>query len=130
MHHLSQQDIDPKLRRLHQTRWKRELAMALQSPGLPDAQRALLQERLARVGQPRLYRPNDPAPPGALDPGPIQRERPPEIFDFDLSRPSLTQVSLSRLRRFAKSRNLGVDPTSTKAQVIQAIIDQPKEMQP
>lgn len=126
MYHLSQQDIDPKLRRPHQVRWKRELAMALQSPGLPDDQRQLLQDRLVRVGKPKLYRFNDPAPPGALDPGPIKRVIELETFNFDLTRESLSQVSLTRLRRYAESRQLGLDASSTKAQVIQAIVTKEK----
>ena len=126
MHHLSQQDIDPKVRRPHQIRWKRELAMSLQSPGLPEAHRQLLTERLARIGKPKLYRSNDPAPPGALDPGPIVKAVLPENFDFDLTRESLSQVSLSRLRRYAEATQLGVALTSTKAQVIHAIVTKEK----
>lgn len=101
--------------------------MALQSPGLPDAQRRRLQDQLARVGKPKVYRADDPAPPGALDPGPIEKSRPPETFDFELSREALTQVPLPKLRRFAEFCNIGLDPASTKAQVIHAIIQQNKE---
>lgn len=127
MHHLSQQDIEPKVRRPHQIRWKRELALALQSPGLPEPQRRLLQERLANVGKPKTYRATDPPPPGALDPGPIKKAPLPDTFDFDLDRESLSQVPLSKLRKYVELHQIGLDPASTKAQVIHAIIDQTKE---
>lgn len=120
MRHLSQQDLDPKLRRPHLAKWKRELAVILQNPGLPAPQRSLIQERLARLGQPKVYRASDPAPPGALDPGPIRKTAPipaPTISPRD----DLSQLPKSRLVAYAKANRINLLPHSTKAQVIEAI---------
>lgn len=123
MIHLTQQDIDPKLRRPHVKRYKVELAVALQNPGLPDAQRDFLQERLANVGKPRVYRANSPAPPGAVDPGPLPKDLLPlPHFDSAPSREVLSELRTSTLLRYAEANNLDVTTASTKAQVIQAIL--------
>lgn len=128
MHHLNQQDLDEKLRRPHIKRYKKELALALQNPGLPEAHRRLLEARVAAAGRPKVYRASDPSPPGGRPTGPLPKDPPPpEVFDFEFTIEGLSQVPRSRLMRFAHRHQLGVQPASTKAQVVQAILKHDKE---
>ncbi len=118
MHHLSQQDLEPKVRRPHLARHRKQLAEYLRNPGLSGDQRALMQERLSSIGKPRVYRSGDPAPVGASDPGPIpKRTLVGEITDF--SREHLASLPMSRLVEAAKG--FGFDLMSTKAQYVAAL---------
>jgi len=127
--HIGQQGIDPKLRRPCLQRWRQELRIALQNPALPPEQRKLLEERLARAGQPKIYRASDPAPPGAIDPGPLPRSSPPVQVEIgDLSYEALAQKHKVVLLAYAAANDIELEPASTKAQVIQAILAQTKEM--
>lgn len=120
MRHIRQQDIDPKLRRPHLKRLRTELTTVLQSPGLPAEQRRLLHERLTRLGKPKIYRADNPHPAGAVDGGPMPRE--PEEITLTLDRESLAQTRKVTLLAYAAGHNIGVEPGSTKAQIVQAIL--------
>jgi hypothetical protein len=76
---------------------------------------------LDNFGEPKVYLRGAPAPPGAIDPGPMP-EDPPDI-DFD----SATEESLGKelqtnLVRHAIQLELDVPPTASKAQVIGLIL--------
>lgn|GEM_PF-1629494 len=124
MKHIAQQSIDSKIRRPCLQRWRQELRTALQNPALPPEQRKLLEERLARAGQPRIYRADDPAPPGAIDSGPMPTKprtpKPVELVEFSYE--SLAQKPKVMLLAYAAANDIELEPACTKAQVIQAIL--------
>ena len=128
MHHLSQQDLDEKLRRPHVKRYKTELASGLLNPALSEGHRRLLERRMALAGKPRVYRASDSSPPGGRPTGPLPKDPPkPEVYDFMFTLEGLSPVPRSKLMRFAHQLQLGVRPASTKAQVVQAILKNHKE---
>lgn len=120
MHRISQQHVDLKVRKPFLSEWKKELIAILRNPMLPDNLRASYQERLDNLGSSKVYRLDDPISPGALDPGPIPKTE--ETLVFALDQDSLSRVPRSILIRFAKQRGRAIDPRSTKAQVIEALI--------
>lgn len=122
MRHLRQSDIDLKLRRPHLTRWKQELAAAVAHPGTPPEHREYAARRLRGLGRPRIYSEDDPAPLGA-----IRIEAPTEapvasqvvLNSFDTT--SLMQTQRSTLLAWAAQQGLEIEPTATKAVIVQAI---------
>ncbi len=118
MHHLTQQDIDPKLRRPHVARYKRQLAETLHNPAVGDAHRRVVLERLSHIHEGRRYRVGDPPPPGALDPGPVASKS--HLSIDQLSIEELQKIPTWGLRAHGKAR--GIDLAGlTKAQMIEAL---------
>lgn len=127
MQHLSQQQIDMKLRRPHLQRWKKELTTALRNPALPADHRSDLRDKLSNLGKPKVYRMDGPVPLDAVDPGPMPQPEP--DFDFEFTMESMAKVPRGVLLRFAEKHNLDLEDARTKAQVIKAILKHKEQIQ-
>jgi len=124
MQHLSQQQIDMKVRRPHLQRWKKEMTTALRNPALPAEHRADLRLKLKKLGKPKTYRADGPVPLDAIDPGPMPKPEPNFDFDFEITVESLAKTPRGVLLRFAEKNKLDLETAHTKAQVIEAILNQ------
>ena len=121
MHHVSQQQISIEVRRPHINRFKKRLIRMLQTPGLDSETRQRYQAQLDKLGEPKVYTREGQAPPGAINPGPMPTD-PPDI-DFDTATASsLSQQLHTNLVRHALQMELDVQPSNTKAQIVQAIL--------
>ena len=78
-----------------------------------------MQKKLANAGNPKTYVADAPAPPGAIDPGPMPQP-PIEIQEF--TRESLAAETHTRLFLYAQQIGLEVQPKHTKAQVIERLL--------
>lgn len=84
---------------------------------------------MARAGEPKIYRASDPAPPGAIESGPMPKQSLPKRVELEeFSYEALAQKPKVMLLAYAASNDIELEPASTKAQVIQAILAQTKEM--
>lgn len=121
MYHLNQQQISIEIRRPHLTKMRKRLLRQLQMPGLSSEMRTYLKQALDQLGEPKVYAPDAPEKPGAIDPGPMGLDLPDIDFD-NATASSLAAHPHTHLVRHAIEMELDVQIADTKAQVISKIL--------
>lgn len=64
---LSQEQINPTIRKKYLDQYKKQLREALLNPMANEAHILDIKNKLATLGLPKVYDPNSPPPPGAID---------------------------------------------------------------
>jgi hypothetical protein len=64
---LSQQQIPYHIRKKYLDKYKKQLREAMLNPLASDEQIQEIRIKLSNLGQPKVYDPNSPPPPGAID---------------------------------------------------------------
>lgn len=122
MKHLSQQMLAVEMRRPYLRSHRKRLHRALATPGISPERRRVLERELNNLGKPKVYDPDDPPLPGALNGGPrpsVQLQ-----LDSNSSRDVLLALPHSQLYLYALQHDLEVHPGDTKAQVVSTILRQ------
>ena len=63
---LTRRDLSLSLRKEHDKAYRNQLRQALLDPALTNEGKQRIMEKLARIGQPRVYDANSPPPLGAI----------------------------------------------------------------
>lgn len=120
MKHLSQQMLAVEVRRPHLRSHRRRLQRALATPGISPERRRAIERDLNNLGKPKVYDPDDPPEPGALNGGP----RPPVQIQLDSNstRETLLSIPHTKLYLYALQHDFDVHPGDTKAKVVDTIL--------
>lgn len=117
---LNKYQIDPKLRTSSDKQYKAELRKALASPALTAEQRTSIQNRIAGVGQPRVY---DAA--SLPQPGAIALPASEQVVSVMPVEPVLTRAQLGALRKpelQTMAREQGLLVSGTKADLVDRLL--------
>jgi len=122
MYRLSQQQISMEIREKHLNRWKKRLRQQMSTPGISSTTYKMLKAMAEHLGEARDYGAKHEPKPGALNPGPMPQV-PLKLFD-NPTPAQLGGMLHTELIRYAQEMGVaGVQPTDSKTQVIQRILD-------
>lgn len=116
-HIIRRQDLPEHLQAKNVARYRAQLRAALANQALTPEQRQYIKRQLAALGKPKVYSPDAPPPPGAVDPTTGNQPEP-----LRLSESALRRLPKQDLYIIGRNEGAPITQEMSKNQMIETIL--------